>query len=221
MQGHLKCDYVFHTFLQLSFIYMSLENRTIFNIHCLKNGMVKTLSAEVLNTGEKSPDFKLKGIDNKIYSLKDFDSSKSLLVVFICNHCPYVRARIGDIVKLQSMFNTSDLQVVGINSNDPNYEGEGFDNMIKFTREYKLNFPYLIDDTQLVAKAYGAVCTPDPFLFDQERRLVFHGRINDALEPEMTPKVSVMENNIRKVLKGEKIEKDFDPSIGCSIKWKN
>ena len=200
---------------------MSLENRTIFNIHCLKNGMVKTLSAEVLNTGEKSPDFKLKGIDNKIYSLKDFDSSKSLLVVFICNHCPYVRARIGDIVKLQSMFNTSDLQVVGINSNDPNYEGEGFDNMIKFTREYKLNFPYLIDDTQLVAKAYGAVCTPDPFLFDQERRLVFHGRINDALEPEMTPKVSVMENNVRKVLKGEKIEKDFDPSIGCSIKWKN
>jgi peroxiredoxin len=144
-----------------------------------------------------------------------------LLVVFICNHCPYVRARIGDIVNLQSLFKTSELQVVAINSNDPNYEREGFDNMIKFAREYKLNFPYLIDDTQLIAKAYGAVCTPDPFLFDQERRLVFHGRINDALEPEMTPKVSVMENNVRKVLRGEKIENDFDPSIGCSIKWKN
>ena len=183
--------------------------------------MVKTVSSQVLNTGEKSPDFKLKGVDNRIYSLKDFDSSNSLLVVFICNHCPYVRARIGDIVNLQSMFKTSELQVAGINSNDPNYEGEGFDNMIKFAREYKLNFPYLIDDTQLMAKAYGAVCTPDPFLFDQERRLVFHGRINDALEPEMTPKVSVMENNVRKVLRGEKIEKDFDPSIGCSIKWKN
>ena len=186
-----------------------------------KVNMVKTVSSQVLNTGEKSPDFELKGVDNKIYSLKDFDDSNSLLVVFICNHCPYVRARIGDIVNLQSMFKTSDLQVVGINSNDPNYEGEGFDNMIKFAREYKLNFPYLIDDTQLMAKAYGAVCTPDPFLFDQERRLVFHGRINDALEPEMTPKVSVMENNVRKVLRGEKIEKDFDPSIGCSIKWKN
>jgi peroxiredoxin len=122
---------------------------------------------------------------------------------------------------LQSLFKTSELQVVAINSNDPNYEREGFDNMIKFAREYKLNFPYLIDDTQLIAKAYGAVCTPDPFLFDQERRLVFHGRINDALEPEMTPKVSVMENNVRKVLRGEKIENDFDPSIGCSIKWKN
>jgi peroxiredoxin len=186
-----------------------------------KVDMVKTVSSQVLNTGEKSPAFKLKGVDNKTYSLKDFDSSNSLLVVFICNHCPYVRARIGDIVNLQSLFRTSELQVVGINSNDPNYEGEGFDNMIKFAREYKLNFPYLIDDTQLIAKAYGAVCTPDPFLFDQERRLVFHGRINDALEPEMTPKVSVMENNVRKVLRGEKIEKDFDPSIGCSIKWKN
>jgi peroxiredoxin len=186
-----------------------------------KVNMVKTVSSQVLNTGEKSPDFKLKGVDNKIYSLKDFDSSNSLLVVFICNHCPYVRARIGDIVDLQSMFKTSELQVVGINSNDPNYEGEDFNNMIKFAREYKLNFPYLIDDTQLIAKTYGAVCTPDPFLFDQERRLVFHGRINDALEPEMTPKVSVMENNVRKVLRGEKIEKDFDPSIGCSIKWKN
>ena len=183
--------------------------------------MVKTISSQVLNTGEKSPDFKLKGVDNRIYSIKDFDSSNALLVVFICNHCPYVRARIGDIVNLQSIFKASDLQVVGINSNDPNYEGEGFDSMVKFAREYKLNFPYLIDDTQVVAKAYGAVCTPDPFLFDQERRLVFHGRINDALEPEMTPKVSVMENNVRKILKGEKIEKDFDPSIGCSIKWKN
>ncbi|MFL6344419.1 MAG: thioredoxin family protein, partial [Nitrososphaeraceae archaeon] len=94
-------------------------------------------------------------------------------------------------------------------------------NMIKFARECKLNLPYLIDDTQGTAKAYGAVCTPDPFLFNEERRLVFHGRINDASEPEMTPKVSVMENNVRKVLGGEKIEKDFDPSIGCSIKWKN
>ena len=186
-----------------------------------KVDVVKTISSQVLNTGEKSPDFELKGVDNKIYSLKDFDSSNSLLVVFVCNHCPYVRARIGDIVNLQSVFKTSDLQVVGINSNDPTYEGEGFDNMIKFARDYKLNFPYLIDDTQVVAKAYGAVCTPDPFLFDQERKLVFHGRINDALEPEMSPKVSVMENNVRKVLKGEKIEKDFDPSIGCSIKWKN
>jgi peroxiredoxin len=182
--------------------------------------MVKTGSSQVLKTGQTSPDFKLNGVDGKIYRLKDF-SSKSLLVVFICNHCPYVKARIGNIIDLQSEFKPSELQVVAINSNDPNYQDEGFDNMVKFASEHKLNFPYLIDDSQDIAKAYGAVCTPDSFLFNAERRLVFHGRINDALEPEMTPKVPVMKNNIRKILTGEKVEKDFDPSIGCSIKWKN
>ncbi len=182
--------------------------------------MVKTPSSQTLKTGQNAPDFKLRGVDDKTYSLHDF-TSKSLLIVFICNHCPYVKARIGDIINLQSVFKNSELQVVGINSNDPNYIEEGFDNMIKFANERKLNFPYLIDDTQYIAKSYGAVCTPDPFLFDEQRRLVFHGKINDAVEPEMTPKIQVMENNIRKILKGEKIEKDFDPSIGCSIKWKN
>ena len=182
--------------------------------------MVKTPSSQTLKTGQNAPDFKLRGVDGKTYSLHDF-TSKSLLIVFICNHCPYVNARIGDIINQQSKFKNSELQVVGINSNDPNYIEEGFDNMIKFANERKLNFPYLIDDTQYIAKSYGAVCTPDPFLFDEQRRLVFHGKINDAVEPEMTPKIQVMENNIRKILKGEKIEKDFDPSIGCSIKWKN
>ena len=111
--------------------------------------------------------------------------------------------------------------VVGINSNDSNYEGEGFENMVKYTKERNMNFPYLIDETQNIARAYGAVCTPDPFLFDSDKKLVFHGRINEAMEPEQTPKTPVMEINIKKVLNGESIEKIFDPSIGCSIKWKN
>ena len=118
--------------------------------------MVKTLSSQKLVSGSVSPDFLLKGVDNKMYSLKDFNS-KSFLVVFICNHCPYVKARINDIVDLQSKFDNKDLQVIGINSNDPNYEGEGFVNMVKFSNDYSLNFPYLIDDTQNVAKDYGAV----------------------------------------------------------------
>ena len=181
--------------------------------------MVKTLSSQKLVSGSISPDFLLKGVDSKMYSLKDFDS-KSYLVVFICNHCPYVKARIGDIVSLQSKFDNSDLQIIGINSNDPNYEGEGFDNMVEFSKDYSLNFPYLIDDTQNVAKEFGAVCTPDPFLFDGNKRLVFHGKINDALEPISKPSYNTMEENINKILKGQAIEKDFDPSIGCSIKWK-
>lgn len=182
--------------------------------------MAKTLSNQTLKRNNNAPEFRLMGTDNKFYSLEDF-RSKCLLVVFICNHCPYVKARIGDLVALQSKFPESDLQIVGINSNDPSYQDEGFENMIKFSKENKLNFPYLIDDSQQIARLYGAVCTPDPFLFDQNRRLVFHGKINDALEPEMTPQVHVMENNIRKILGREIIEKDFDPSIGCSIKWKS
>jgi hypothetical protein len=92
--------------------------------------------------------------------------------------------------------------------------------MVKFSKDYKLNFPYLIDETQNVARNFGAVCTPDPFLLDSGKKLIFHGKVNDALEPEAKPSVPVMENNVRKALRGEKIEKDFDPSIGCSIKWK-
>jgi peroxiredoxin len=93
--------------------------------------------------------------------------------------------------------------------------------MKKFSIEYRLNFPYLFDESQAVARSYGAACTPDPFLFDSERKLLFHGKINDALEPGMTPKVHTMEENVRKVLSGQQPDKDFDPSIGCSIKWKS
>ena len=182
--------------------------------------MVRTLSNQKLLTGQKAPDFTLKGIDEKNYSLNDFNS-RALLVIFICNHCPFVKARINDIVDMQSRFTSNDLQIIAINSNDPSYQEEGFENMIKFSKENNLNFPYLIDDTQQIAKSYGAVCTPDPFLFDKNRKLVFHGKINDAMEPEMTPQVHVMENNIKRLLDGKSIEKDFDPSIGCSIKWKS
>ena len=182
--------------------------------------MAKTLSSQSLKKNDNAPSFRLMGTDDKFYSLEDF-RSKSLLIVFICNHCPYVKARIGDLVTLQSRFPKSELQIVGINSNDPSYQEEGFENMIKFSKENNLNFPYLIDDTQQIARSYGAVCTPDLFLFDQNRSIVFHGKINDAMEPEMTPQVHVMENNIKRLLDGQSIEKDFDPSIGCSIKWKS
>ena len=182
--------------------------------------MAKTLSSQTLKKNDIAPYFKLIGTDSKSYSLEDF-KSRCLLIVFICNHCPYVKARIGDLVTLQSRFPKSELQIVGINSNDPSYQDEGFENMIKFSKENNLNFPYLNDDTQQIARSYGAVCTPDPFLFDQNRNLVFHGKINDAMEPEMTPQVHVMGNNIKRLLDGQSIEKDFDPSIGCSIKWKS
>lgn len=181
--------------------------------------MVKTLSNQALKTGQRAPNFQLKSVDGKTYSLDDF-GSRSVLAVFICNHCPYVKARIKDLVDLQRRFSEQELRIVAINSNDPDYLEEGFDNMVKFSKKYNLNFPYLIDDAQTVAKEYGAVCTPDPYLLDNQRKLVFHGRINDAMEPEAIPKIPVMENNVRKILEGKTLEKDFDPSVGCSIKWK-
>jgi peroxiredoxin len=183
--------------------------------------MVKTESTQVLQKGNAAPDFSLKGTDETVYNLESFSSSKLLLVVFICNHCPYVKARVHDLVALQSKFSRPDLQVTAINSNDPNYQDEGFENMKRFVKEYGLNFPYLFDGTQTTARSYGAVCTPDPFLFNSERKLVFHGKINDAIEPDMTPKVQTMEENVKKLLRGQDLEKDFDPSVGCSIKWKS
>jgi peroxiredoxin len=181
--------------------------------------MAKTFSNQVLKANSIAPPFSLKGVDAKKYTLKDF-SGKCLLVVFICNHCPYVKARIGDLTNLRDSFSPTDLSIVGINSNDPLYSDEGFENMIKFAEKYTINFPYLLDDSQTVAKLYGAVCTPDPFLFNNLRRLVYHGKINDALEPEANPKIPVMENNIKLILEGGSIVNQFDPSIGCSIKWK-
>ena len=97
--------------------------------------MARTTSSQLLKAGEKAPDFRLKGVDNNVYSMKDF-RSKAVLVVFICNHCPYVKARIRDIVSLQKSFSSEQLQVVGINSNDTTYDGEGFDNMIFFLNGY-------------------------------------------------------------------------------------
>src|SRR5919201_7095182 len=117
--------------------------------------MVKTASSpQVLRTGIVAPGFRLKGVDGQMHSLGD-QKSRSTLVVFICNHCPYVKARIGDIVALQSKFKPSELQVVGINSNDPNYKDEGFDNMMAFAKDNRWNFTYLIDDSQDIARASG------------------------------------------------------------------
>jgi len=141
--------------------------------------MALTQSFQKLNNGDKAPDFSLQGTDGKTYSLADFKDKESLLIVFMCNHCPYVKAKIGAIVQLHEKYKDK-VAVVGINSNDPGYEGEGMENMKGFARERNIGFPYLFDDTQKVARAYGATCTPDPFLFDKEQKLVFHGRKKSA-----------------------------------------
>jgi len=160
------------------------------------------------------------GIDDKTHSVDSYAESKGLLVIFMCNHCPYVKAKIEAMKEIHEKYKNS-IALVGINSNDSiKYPDDSFENMKKIANEKGIKFDYLVDDKQEIAKKYGAVCTPDPFLFDSERRLIFHGRIDDAMNPDAVATEKTMINNIEKFLNGDKIEKDFDPSIGCSIKWK-
>ncbi|TSC75507.1 MAG: alkyl hydroperoxide reductase [Parcubacteria group bacterium Gr01-1014_30] len=192
--------------------------------------MVLTESVQKLKKGDKAPDFSLKGVDDKIYSLKDFEGlpaplrgqaqagKQGLLVIFMCNHCPYVRAKLPVIAELYKKWGTR-ISFCGINSNDSGYEGEGMDNMKVFAKERAIAFPYLFDTLQDVAKAYGATCTPDPFLFNKNSELVFHGRIDDATGPGETAKEKTMDENISKMLSGQEISDEFKPSMGCSIKW--
>jgi len=183
--------------------------------------MVLLKSELVLKNGDNAPDFELLGIDDRKHSISDFKDYKGMLVVFMCNHCPYVQAKTTALVEIYEKFKGK-VAMIGINSNDPaNYPDDSFENMKKFAKERGIGFTYLVDETQEVAKRYGAVCTPDPFLFDTERRLVFHGRIDNAMKPEDTATEKTMILNIEKMLQGKKIEKDFEPSIGCSIKWKS
>lgn len=182
--------------------------------------MVLLRSEVVLKTGDRAPDFDLLGIDDKKHSLSEF-RSRPVLVIFMCNHCPYVQAKVGAMSEIYERFKDK-ISVIGINSNDPtDYPDDSFENMKKFSKEKGITFTYLVDETQEVAKKYGAVCTPDPFLFDKDLKLVFHGRIDNGMSPEDKATEKTMILNIEKLLTGKKIEKDFDPSMGCSIKWKS
>ncbi len=182
--------------------------------------MVLLESKITLKTGDSAPDFSLKGTDDQIHSLESYTGNKGLLIIFMCNHCPYVKAKIEAIKEIHEKFNEN-IAVVGINSNDSvEYPDDSFENMKKITNEKGIKFDYLVDEKQYVAKRYGAVCTPDPFLFDEDRKLIFHGRIDNAMNPDATATENTMQDNLKKFLAGENIEKDFDPSIGCSIKWK-
>jgi len=178
-------------------------------------------SLEKLKTGDKAPDFSLKGTDGRTHSLADFKDAKALLIIFMCNHCPYVKAKQQTIIDLQEKYKDKGLVVVGINSNESeNYPEDNFEGMVETAKEKGFNFVYLHDETQEVAKAYGGSCTPDPFLFDSEQKLVYHGRFDDALEPGQEPTTADMDNAVAAVLNGKKPEHEFLFSIGCSIKWK-
>ncbi|MGQ9644549.1 MAG: thioredoxin family protein [Ignavibacterium sp.] len=179
------------------------------------------MATDKLKIGSKAPDFHLPCVDNKLYSLHSFDDKKILIVIFSCNHCPYVQAYEQRIISIQKDFAEKGVQIVAINSNeDKDYPEDSFEEMIKRSNEKHFNFPYLRDETQEVAKAYGATHTPEIFLFDNERKLRYHGKIDDNWKEPEKVKYQYLRNAIEEVLKGKEVSIPETFSIGCTIKWK-
>ena len=173
-----------------------------------------------LEIGDSAINFNLKGIDGKTYSLDSFKGKKILVIIFSCNHCPYVRAYEDRIKQVQKDYKDN-VRVVCINSNnDKNYPEDSYKNMIKRAKEKKYNFPYLRDDTQEVARAYGGEVTPDVFVFSQNRTLEYRGRIDDNWENPDDVTSDDLRNALNEMLAGEEIKVKDVRAIGCSIKWK-
>ncbi|MBC8494745.1 thioredoxin family protein [archaeon] len=175
---------------------------------------------EHMKHGEIAPNFTIPATDGKIYSLKDFKGAKALLIVFMCNHCPYVIPKIAELKRITMDYKDKGLVVVGINPNeDKNYPEDSFENMQKLVEEEDINFVYLRDESQEIAKTYGAVCTPDPFLFDSDFKLVFHGRIDDT-HGSSPANDHELYRAIGEFLENKEIKVEEKESMGCSIKWK-
>ena len=175
----------------------------------------------ICNFGEKANDFNLKSTDNKQISLNDVKGANGTLIMFICNHCPYVKAIIKDLVDDVKFLEDLGIKSVGIMSNDvKNYPEDSFDNMKKFSKENNFTFPYLYDKTQEVAKAYGAVCTPDFFGYNKDLELQYRGRLDNAGISDEPLKQKELINAFYQIIKTGKGPKEQRASMGCSIKWK-
>lgn len=175
----------------------------------------------MLPLGTKAPDFQLPDPSGKVVSLSDFDSNSALLVMFICNHCPFVIHLAKEISQLAKEYQAKDVAVVGINSNDiEKYPADGPEKMAEMIDEYGYNFPYLLDESQTVAKAYQAACTPDFYVFDSNKQLAYRGQFDDSRPSNDVPITGEdLRTALDTVLSGNAVDTDQKPSIGCNIKW--
>ena len=175
----------------------------------------------ICNFGEKAKDFNLKSTEDKRLSLKDISGKNGTLVMFICNHCPYVKAIIKDLVDDAKFLENLGIKSAGIMSNDvKNYPDDSFENMVSFSKSHNFSFPYLIDETQEIAKKYGAVCTPDFFGYNKNLELQYRGRIREL--KDLKP-VRAGDSDLKKAMKliaeTGNGPKNQIPSMGCNIKW--
>jgi len=174
--------------------------------------------------GSPAKDFNLLGTNGKKYSLAQFADAKVLVVVFMCNHCPYVKATLGRINRLAGEYKARGVEFVGINANDSvRYPEDVFDEMKKVVQEQKLIFPYLHDESQGVARSYDAVCTPEFFAYAKvagSLTLQYHGRLDDNWKDESAVTQRDLAKALDAMLAGQNPNTDQKPAVGCSIKWK-
>jgi peroxiredoxin len=182
-----------------------------------------SLETPVCDFGTSAHNFSLEGVDGRTWSLADCRGDKGLLVMFICNHCPYVKAVRDRIVRDTRELLNHGVKSVGIMSNDPaDYPEDSFENMLRVAEELAFPFPYLLDDTQQVARTYGAICTPDFFGYNADLELQYRGRLDASRKDAAAPDVrrDLFEAMVQVAQTGRGPEAQI-PSIGCSIKWKN
>src|SRR3989338_6208229 len=185
--------------------------------------MSLTESAEI-PLGTPAHGFTLVGIDDRHHTLDEYAGARLLVMIFMCNHCTYVQAIWDDLVTLETVFRSRGVQFLGINANDAStYPEDSFENMKKYARQKRQDFPYLWDEKQEVARQYGATCTPDIFVYDEKRLLAYHGRFDNTaglLHGGQRTSADLAEA-IELLLRGEKLSPSQKPSIGCNIKWKD
>jgi len=174
-----------------------------------------------LKIGSDIIPFKLKSTENSEVSPADFSDKKALVVMFTCNHCPYVQAYEERMISLQKEFSSEGVQFIAINANEEvNYPEDSFEHMVTRAKEKGFNFPYLRDESQEIAAAYGAQRTPEVFLFNESQKLVYTGRIDDNWQDSGSVQVQDLHDAIQATLTGKAIKFSETAPVGCSIKWK-
>ncbi len=177
--------------------------------------------SKMVPLGTPAPDFSLPGTDGKTYSPSNFGNKNVLVVIFMCNHCPYVKAVLRRLINLQNEYAEKSVQLVGINVNDAKkYPEDSLEKMKELAEKKQLPFPYLYDESQESAKAYDAVCTPDIFVYGIERTLKYRGRVDDNWQHPDEITRHDLKDAIDAILADESVNDDQISSMGCSIKWK-
>ena len=180
------------------------------------------LNSPVCDFGRKIIDFSLRNVDRKIYNINDLIGSNGTLVMFICNHCPYVKAIITKLVATTKELKKNGINSIAIMPNDfIKYPEDNFENMYIFSNKHKFDFPYLIDESQKVAKDFGAVCTPDFFGYNKDGLLNYRGRMSEMNNLKFVNERNDLLNAMIMISKTNKGPNTQYPSAGCSIKWKN